>query len=338
MELKEKIKKMIIKKNIFIDSFSLKYFVNYFYVAIIKKVIPDDVNLEELIENIAKYKIIFYDENSDIYKKYGSDVKGLRDAINNRIYIRYNLNDMLKEITIYHEIHHVVQTNYQTNNVGLNQDENKCRMIMEAQTQYFAEEVFKTIYGIDFPFKKVSSENVRLYKGGCVLSNLHNYELYDCMLSKLAIILGVSKDFFVSINYYFKNEKGLDILREKYNESKKQYSLSFTFEEALFMLDRIYVTDLFLYSNEAKEVKETLLNGQIIEVELYKGVFTKISKKTEWEDINRFDTELFLDLEQNSDKAREYALYIISNSKRKTAYDYLKLIEQSQNNSESSRE
>ena len=56
---------------------------------------------------------------------------------------------------------------------------------------------------------------------GIVVSNLHNYELYDNLLSKLAIILNVSKDYFVSINYLYKNNEALKYLEERYNEIKK---------------------------------------------------------------------------------------------------------------------
>ena len=55
---------------------------------------------------------------------------------------------------------------------------------MEAQTQWFAEEVYKSIHNVDFKEKEIPSENLRMQCGGTVVSSLHNYELYDSMLSK----------------------------------------------------------------------------------------------------------------------------------------------------------
>ena len=337
MELKDNLRKMIIKNNRFVDSFSLEYFINYFYAAITKNVIPQDVNLEELISNISKYRVVIYDEKSDIYKKYGPNVKGYRDSENKKIYVRYNLNEVLKEITIYHEIHHAVQTNIETDDVGINHDFNKCRMIMEAQTQYFAEETYKLIHGVNFQAKSIPSEKLRLKSGGMILSNLHNYELYDAMLSKLAIILDVSKDFFVYINYYYKDGKGYQLLKEKYEEAKIKYNLSFTFDEVIILLDKIYVTDLFLYSDEVKEIKQKLLLGQRICIKLYEEIDADISIKIEESCISSFDVELFLDLYQNNGNAKEFAKYIISNEKRSVATKYVSFDEQPSNGSGNSR-
>ena len=40
---------------------------------------------------------------------------------------------------IYHEIHHAAQTNRKNDRTGINQKGNLGRLILEAQTQYFAE-------------------------------------------------------------------------------------------------------------------------------------------------------------------------------------------------------
>ena len=72
------------------------------------------------------------------------------------------------------------------------------------QTIYFAEKIYQEIYEIQFEPRRIPSETLRMLGDGIVVSNLHNYELYDNLLSKLAIILNVSKDYFVSINYLYK--------------------------------------------------------------------------------------------------------------------------------------
>lgn len=325
MEIKKKIRRLLLKKNKKIDGITLRYYTNYFYAVTIKRVLPNDVDIEKLMDNLLKYKIVFYDENSNIFKQYGPDVKGFRDSNNKIIYVRNNLDDILKEITVYHEIHHAVQTNIENDSVGINQDENKGRLIMEAQTQYFAEGVYKLAHGVVFEERNIKSEDVRLYKGGTIVSKLHNYELYDSLLTKLAIVLNVSKNFFVSINYYCDDDKGLKILERCYNKAKEKYNLSYTFNEIMVMLDRIYVTDLFLYSNEDMDSKNALLNDRTLHVRLYSDLDTHISRKIEWDDIKNFDIELFLDLVQNNGNSSEFAKYITSNERRKIAFKYTNL-------------
>ena len=74
---------------------------------------------------------------------------------------------------------------------------------MEAQTQYFAEKIYSEIHGVSFDEKRIPSENLRMINNGTVISNLHNYEMYDTLLNKLAIMIDVSKDYFVSINFLY---------------------------------------------------------------------------------------------------------------------------------------
>ena len=95
---------------------------------------------------------------------------------------------------------------------------------------------------------------------GIVTSKLHNYEMYDNLLSKLAIMLDVSKDYFVSINFLYENNEGLKNLETKYNKAKKKYKLPYSFEETLLMLDYIYCVDLIAYKDNPD--KETILSGK----------------------------------------------------------------------------
>lgn len=208
-----------------IDDITLKYLANYLYVVKSKNVLPPSVSFDEIVNNVLRFeRIEFFDDNHYLTEKNGKDFKGLRDIKSKTLFIRDSLDDELKEITIYHELHHAAQTsltNLETGDCGINQHENYGRMIMEAQTQWFAEEVYKNIHNVDFQEKEIPSENLRMQSGGTVVSSLHNYELYDSMLSKLSIIIEEPKEFFVTINYLYDNDQGMKMLEEKYNKAKK---------------------------------------------------------------------------------------------------------------------
>ncbi len=291
----EEIKKLLKQKNSSIDEDALRYFTNYFYVAVNDKMIPEQLSLEELMDNTFCYahKIEFYDENHRIYQENGSDVKGFRDPETKTIFIRNNLEEPLREITVYHELHHAIQTNPENDEVGINQESNIGRLIMEAQTQYFAEKIYQEIYGIQFEPRRIPSETLRMLGDGIVVSSLHNYELYDNLLSKLAIILNVSKDYFVSINYLYKNNEGLKYLEERYNEIKNKHGLPYSFEKLLFVYDYIYCVDLLAYKKNA--AKETILSGKETEdvYIIHPNLEAKLSLQAQRAYLNRFDIDYF---------------------------------------------
>lgn len=323
----EDIKRLIKQKNNNIDDDALRYFTNYFYVVVKENVIPDQLSLEELIDNALLYasKIEFYDENHKVYQENGGDVKGFRDPVTKTIFIRNDLEEPLREITIYHELHHATQTNPENDRVGINQQSNIGRLIMEAQTQYFAEKVYQEIHGVQFETKQIPSETLRMLGNGIVVSHLHNYELYDSLLSKLAIILGVSKDYFVSINYLYKDNEGLKDLEQIYNEAKKKQNLPYDFANLLFVYDYIYCVDLLAYvKNEDKEV---ILRGE--ETKAYKihpnhGLPLSLKKQRAY--LNKFDIDYFLALSSNEGNYKEFALYVVDNEKRALIEKYIKAI------------
>ena len=76
----------------------------------------------------------------------------------------YEFDEDLKEMIVYHEIHHAAQTSDEMSKrsdggCGIYQNLGVGRMIMEAQTEWFAEEVYKTIHKTDFE-EKVFCENI----------------------------------------------------------------------------------------------------------------------------------------------------------------------------------
>ena len=322
----EDIKRLIKQKNNNIDDNTLKYFTNYFYVAVKEKVIPDGLRLEEIIDNALIYasKIEFYDEKHRIYQEHGSEVKGLREPDTKTIFIRDNLEEPLREITVYHELHHATQTNPENNEVGINQESNIGRLIMEAQTQYFAEKVYQEIHGLQFETREIPSETLRMLGNGRVISNLHNYEMYDNLLNKLAIILDVPKDYFVSINYLYKNNEGLKDLERRYNEIREKQNLPYNFNSLLLIYDYIYCVDLLAYKKNKD--KEIILNGEETQnaYEIHPNKGLKLSLKNQRAYLNKFDVDYFLALAQNGGNFIEFAKHVVDNEKRAIIEQYIK--------------
>ena len=316
MFMYEDIKNIIKKSAKTIDEETLNYFTNYFYVLVNNNLISPSVKLEDLIANALTYasKVVFYDETHSIYHKLGKDTKGLRDPDTKTIFIRSNLEEPLREITIYHELHHAVQTNPQNDQVGINQESNIGRLIMEAQTQYFAEKVYEEIHNIKFPKRQIPSENIRMQAGGTIVSKLHNYEMYDCLLSKLAIMLDVPKDYFVSINFLYQD--GLKDLEEKYNLAKEKYNLPYRFNDMLYILDYIYVIDFQSYIENSD--KQIILSGQETaeKYEIHPERGGKLSQRKQKELIDNFDRLNFLRLYDNNGNYQEFIKYFVDNNFR----------------------
>lgn len=264
------IKNYIVNKSNIFSETELEYIINYFEVLSNNPQILGNVKLEDLIDNalLILKGIVFYEIGDENYMKLnvGPDVKGKKNDDDGKIYIRNNLGEPLREITLYHELHHVVQTNTENNNkVGImsdaNSDDYDCygRLIMEGQTQYFAEKVYEEIHNVTFEEREIQSENLRMKGGGTIVSSLHNYELYDAMLSKLAIYLGVSKDFFVKINYMFKDKRGLKELEQLFNYTKEKKNRTLSFNRTMYLLDYIYTVDYMAYIDNPD--KAVLLSG-----------------------------------------------------------------------------
>lgn len=319
---KEEIQKQILAKKK-LNTETLEYFTNYFYVLMNSEWL-ESVDFNELLDNALEYsKIYFYDEQDEIYNQLGPDCKGLRDPETMTIYIRKNLEEPLREITIYHELHHAVQTNKENHQVGINQMSNFGRLIMEAQTQYFAEEVYQKIHGVHFEEREIPSEQLRMIPGGVVMSSLHNYEMYDSILTKLSILLEVEKDFFVNINFQYKDNRGIQKLREKYVESKKKYQFPYSFEEFMFLLDCIYCIDLLAYKENP--AKETLLNGkETKEVYIiYEGIGydkeSRLSLALEFNYLDKLDRLHFMSLFDYNGEFQEFYKYLFKKETKNLA-------------------
>lgn len=311
-----------------IDDITLKYLANYLYVVKSKNVLPLSVGFDEIVNNVLKFeKIEFFDNNHYLNKEKGEDFKGLRDIDSKTLFIRDSLDNILKEITIYHELHHAAQTsltNLETGACGINQHENYGRMIMEAQTQWFAEEIYKSIHNVDFRVKEIPSEDLRMQSGGTVVSSLHNYELYDSMLSKLSIIIEEPKEFFVTINYLYNNDQGIKKLEEKYNQALEKHKTKYDFLSMMYIFDYVYATDLMGYIENPN--KRKILSGEET-TEKYR-IYSNVKDETlslakQERYITSFDTTTFMTLLENDYDCSEFAKYILNNQKREIVNNYL---------------
>ena len=318
---KEEIKNYICNKKNSIDDITLDLFANYFYVLSNNRQIIGNINIEKLIDNALLYasKIEFYDKNSEIYKKLGPDCKGLRDPESKIIYVRDDLDDSLKEIIVYHELHHAVQTNPLNDEVGINQESNIGRLIMEAQTQYFAEKVYQEIHNVTFEEKEIPSEELRMVDGGTVVSSLHNYEMYDSILSKLSIMLDVPKDFFVGINYLYENNIGINKLRQVYEEAQRSYNFPYEFEDFMYRLDYIYCVDLIAYIENPD--KKTVLGGEETDTnyEIHPKKRKKLSLRRQFDVLDDIDRKYLLCLLDSNANYKSFSKYILNNEIRSLA-------------------
>ncbi len=315
----EQIKQIIKNKKPTIDDESLRYFTNYFYVLNNKKLIPNELDLETIIDNTLYYseKIVFFKEDHPINDKLGHDFKGKCDSATKTLYIRDSLDEPLKEMVIYHEIHHAAQTNRENNYTGINQSSDMTgNLVMEAQTEWFAEEIYKEIHGVTYEDRHIKTEDLNMAEKGVVVSQLHNYELYDAMLSKLAILLDVSKDFFVSINFLYKDNKGLKILEKKYNEKQKEKKLPYSFEYYNYLLDYIYTIGYMAYANNQDKAVilggGTTTNGYFIHGTKGGPLSLELQRKF----IDELDRNTILALIDNGLEFTDFAKYIVDNEMR----------------------
>ena len=331
----EQIKKILISKKKDIDETTLNYFVNYFTVVAARNVIPDGMNIDELIDNVLRMgKIEFFKDDDSITEIYGNDFKGKRDTKKRVLYVRDSLPDDLKEMVIYHEIHHAAQTSEEMSKkvdggCGINQESNVGRMIMEAQTEWFAEEVYKTVNGINFEEKEIPSENLRMQGNQTIKSSLHNYEMYGALLSKLSILMNVPEEYFVKINYMYNNNSGLKQLQTDYEKIREKKGLSLSFEGVMQIFDYAYVVDNICY---VKQLNHDLVlsGGETSELyEIHPNFGLKLSQKLQAAYLTEFDRRNILDLMKSNDHLNsdsdfiKFSEYIFNNKIRNIIEEYI---------------
>ena len=312
------IKDYLRKRKPLLDDCSLMYYGNFLDVLDGTKLCP---NFQEAIDNLVSYNgICFFKEDDAIVKIIGKDAKGIRDPEARKLFIRDSLQNPLKEITTYHEIYHATQSGPDdANYCGFFRETNFGRLLMEAQTQYFAEKVYCLRYGANFKEREIPSQELRMREGGTVVSALHNYELYDTFLTKLTIMIDVDKDCFVTANYEYR--KGMENLRKKYEEAQKKYRFTLDFNKIMFIMDYVYCTDVVAYFGAEGDRQATLRGDRTKPYSVHGYDQSVLSLDKEFDYIDEFDRKNFVTLieSRNLKKAKEFKRYIVSNATRKMA-------------------
>ena len=282
---------------------------------------PIDIVMRNL-KSFAK-DIVYFSEDDPVIKKFqlGPNSKGLRNDENRMIYVRDTLTQPLRDITLFHELHHAAQSDpYRPLNCGLWLGKAQYgRLMMEGQTQYFAEEIlFNPLHNITSIRRYTPGPNLRMEEGQSVYSSLHNYEHYDAILSKLAIVLDMPKVFFVCINY--NPGYGLIALEDKYKEARRRYDLPFTFAEVMYYLDYFYTVDILQYSDN--EVRDIIASGNETsnKIEIHPDKYEKISRARQTQQIKTLDTTIFDHLlHVDKEAAAKFKDYIFDDEVRQAA-------------------
>jgi len=307
-----KIKDLIFGKRPSIDERLLELFSDYLTIAGETGVC---LNLNYAADCLTTFdKIVYFKDGHEVQKIIGPVAKGYRDAANKILYIKDTLPEPLKSITAYHEIHHAAQSRPgETQYCGIHQTANYGRMLMEAQTQYFAEKVYCLLHGVTFPERKIPTEELRMLKGGTVVSALHNYEMYDAMLTKAAMVLKYTKDDIVSVNYDFQN--GMGILRMKYMMVEGERRYPYSFQEFMYMLDYIYCMDVIMYVYP-EDNEFYLTGGTTGETPIHDNRSERISLERQFGYIDEFDKAYFKCIRNSGGDYKLFGKYIIKDSIR----------------------
>ena len=329
LSTKDDIKEYIKSRNKELTENDIDLFANYFFFIQTNENITKKNSIKSLIDNALSIidRVVYYDYDHEIVERLGKDCKGLRDPISKTLYIRNDLSNQMKEIALYHELHHAVQTDTEhENNVGIQQESNYGRLIMEAQTQYIAELVYEAVHNVSFDYQEIESDDtrIRMQKGGTIKSKLHNYEMYDSILTKLAIVLDVPKTFFVEINYLYKDKEGINILKERYEKQKEKYKLPLSFDELMYKIDYIYVTDLLMYADNRE--KERIKSGEtsIDAYEIHENKGAKISKAMQYKMLDQLDYIFIISLFDNNGNYEKYFEFIFDDKRRETCIKALR--------------
>lgn len=223
----------------------------------------------------------FYDNNDKKILEslgIGKDNKGL--SVGNKIYVNNNMTEELKMVTLFHEYTHFLQRYHidgYEDCVGVMRDY-KWRLLMEGQTQNVAEMIYEHIYNVNKEEKDYKSEELRMKSGGLIKSKLRNYEMYDYVLKKILIVLGITIEDFIYINYC---DKSSMLILEKLLDDR----LGQENREKLFrMLDIIYSSDVIKYSYGLDSLAEPYEVPSLVD-----------EKNINVSDYNQFETMIRLD-------------------------------------------
>ena len=241
-------------------SLTAKYFVSLVELDIIK----DSLLINDLVTKVVNEleDIIYYDNNDEkILKELDVSKNNKGQFKDNIIYINKNMNDDMIMITFFHELTHFLQS-YDIEGlekcIGIMQNW-KWRILMEAQTQNLAEMVYSNISSDIKETVEYDSEELRMQPGGVIESNLRNYQMYDSILKKILLVLNMSIEEFITIN--FKNEQSLKLFEEKLDNTCGEEAKKLMWE----LLDIIYSTDALIYTGDVDVLKDPYIVSSLID-------------------------------------------------------------------------
>lgn len=195
----------------------LYYYTNYLYVTSNRNLFPKNETIEDLLKKANTFgrHLNFYNPQEEKYQRMGPNVRGYVrvDRKCSTINIRADLKDEAEKI-IYHEIHHIMQIDEKNLNVGISRNYN-LKLINEAETEYVANVVYNTIHNIKETKQIYNTEDIYMHEGGKCLSSVLSYQYFDNILTKLCLLLGVDKDYFVHLNYDYSS--GRDIFKRYFH-------------------------------------------------------------------------------------------------------------------------
>lgn len=308
----ESIKKYISeKKGKILSERVIDLFSKYFSSLDKINVLPSDINIKDLIDKALNNikDCIFYDNHDEeLLNKLGIGEKNKGAAIDSILYVNSNQTDEMIEITFYHELTHLLQNHSNSiasEDIGL-MENYKFRLIMEAQTQYLAEMIYSNVHNKKLIEIHHNTEELRMLSGGTVRSNLRNYELYDCILTKLCLFLNISKETIIKLNFMGKN--GCKLFREKIIDLYGEDVYDFIWKE----LDLIYATDVMIYVYDYDLIPDNFIVESLVD-----NRNINISSANQMQSINNLDKVLQQGIKikfpENLDK---FIPYIISNEER----------------------
>lgn len=295
-----------------VDQELLYYYTNYFYVASIFSLLPKDESINELLKKANRFgrHLNIYDPTDPKYQNMGPNVKGYVRVEENCDSINIRKDDKERqEKVIYHEIHHILQINTETLLVGISKDYH-LKLINEAATEYVSLIIYNYIHGIEEKEVDYLTEDIYMYEGGICRTSALSYQYFDNILTKLSIILGVEKTFFVQINYDYINggERLMDMLAHKISEYNHQKNMGLKYlielESLVDLINDITATFYHIYYNKPANIDFYYIRDN------YHRLYCINPKELRYM-VDALDTYLF-ELALEEDKRRELIKYTIN--------------------------
>ena len=256
---------------------------NYFNSLLELNIIKDENLLKELIDKVSNQleNIIYYDNtDKEKLKELGISKNNKGTFKNGVLYINRNMSDEMIKITVFHELTHFLQRFHvdgMEECIGVMQNF-KWRILMEAQTQNIAEIIYSHNYGNQKAIEEYKSEDLRMLPGGTIRSNLRNYQMYDSILKKLCLVLGMNIEEFIGINFY--GIKAKEIFENRINNLYGKEVTNFINE----LLDIIYSTDAIIYTGDVKDLSDSSEVDSLID-----GRKINASSKNQFKCMQQFD-------------------------------------------------